>query len=503
MEPENSQRPSFERGRLSPIATSPSRVLPSPAELTPSSTSPTEPDSPSSQASTYRHSSPKPLPRHSRSGSSADAAPARPSKRLSVHFPIQPSPAVLGRPSLSVSPSLVGTPLASPELDPSPTASTFLTALAAQERRVLELREELRAAEHGLERLKKQWASHEAMRKRNDTRRVHPLQPLSTALGSQDASEEDVDGSALWLQKEIERRKALLNGVRPSQRTVFSGSRHTRTLSLLSPDKEKHRPSFPQPADTQDMPDPTKMKSPSRSTTVPETPGNRMDMDGANELDMTPRDALLRTGKQMASDFKEGLWTFIEDLRQATVGDEGINGSRPRSIHAFSAQKPTRRHSSKGNFGNRVNNSHSRKLSIDKSANDQSHGQGIALADIERSFWKDHGLAESAAPTPVKSAKPNKNLKTPSRQALSPMSHDVDDSWDTWDTPHRNSPARSNSNTSISPSTAPSEVPSSLASGPSSARTSTRYHPSTLLQSHHLTHPAPTHPAPPPPSPPT
>ena len=35
----------------------------------------------------------------------------------------------------------------------------------------------------------------------------------------------------------------------------------------------------------------------------------------------------MKTGKQIATDFKDGLWTFIEDLRQATVGEESINGT--------------------------------------------------------------------------------------------------------------------------------------------------------------------------------
>ena len=35
-----------------------------------------------------------------------------------------------------------------------------------------------------------------------------------------------------------------------------------------------------------------------------------------------PRDAIVETGKQLVGDLREGLWTFFEDLRQATVGED-------------------------------------------------------------------------------------------------------------------------------------------------------------------------------------
>ncbi|KAL8757113.1 MAG: hypothetical protein Q9184_004307, partial [Pyrenodesmia sp. 2 TL-2023] len=55
--------------------------------------------------------------------------------------------------------------------------STFLTALAAQERRVLKLQEELEKEEGTLSRLKKQWF----IKKENDFRPQEPLQQLKTA----------------------------------------------------------------------------------------------------------------------------------------------------------------------------------------------------------------------------------------------------------------------------------------------------------------------------------
>ena len=56
-----------------------------------------------------------------------------------------------------------------PESVPSgQTDTNFLTAIAAQERRVLELKEDLVRAEADLRKLKVQWAQHEAQKKRND-----------------------------------------------------------------------------------------------------------------------------------------------------------------------------------------------------------------------------------------------------------------------------------------------------------------------------------------------
>lgn len=68
----------------------------------------------------------------------------------------------------------------SPEKKAFHDSNTFLTALASQERRVLELKEELHKAETELEKLKRQWTTHEAARKRNELRQLEPLQYVSS-----------------------------------------------------------------------------------------------------------------------------------------------------------------------------------------------------------------------------------------------------------------------------------------------------------------------------------
>jgi hypothetical protein len=153
--------------------------------------------------------------------------------RFSMQFPIQPATREQSPHRPTSSPTKDST-LAIPDARNGPTDTNFLTAIAAQERRVLELKEELQRAETELKKLKKSWANHEVYKKKNDVRMLSKLEPVSTAP-STPVSHEDEDGSGAWLQQEMERRKALLSGTRTSSRTVFSGSRHTRTLSLLSP----------------------------------------------------------------------------------------------------------------------------------------------------------------------------------------------------------------------------------------------------------------------------
>ena len=148
-------------------------------------------------------------------------------------------------PSTSVpSTPLLATRPASPEkkaLYPG-ESDNFLTALATQERRVLELKEELQKAEIDLRKLKKQWAAHEAKKKRNEARNLEQLQPLKTSLSESAANH---DESPVLASRELDRRKTLSSSMRSSQRKVFSGSRHTRTLSLLSTNNTKADPQYP------------------------------------------------------------------------------------------------------------------------------------------------------------------------------------------------------------------------------------------------------------------
>ena len=229
-------------------------------------------------------------------------------------------------------------------MSPGSTGS-FLTALAAQERRVLELREDLQRAEADLARLKSQWTIHEMTRKRSEIRHVEQLQTFGVVQSDMDGCAEEESGPPRF-SSEMDRRRAMGGDTSPTKRKVFSGSRHMRTLSLLSSNATKIHS---QPLSAGGDPSQSKYERDpadplSRSSTVPILPPRPKDImveKGSSRIPAIhdpPRDALLRTGRQIAVDFKEGLWTFIEDLRQATVGDEGISSTQSRTMSALPAK---------------------------------------------------------------------------------------------------------------------------------------------------------------------
>lgn len=405
---------------------------------------------------------------HTRTFSLRDSA--RKTKRLTLQFPIQAghTPARTPSPTRSVIPESLASPT-------GPTDSCFLTALAAQERRVLELKEELQRAEQDLRRLKLEWAAHEAQKKRHDARRVQKLQPLSTNVPNVSGDDADLDGGSAWMQQEMERRKALLSGTKASSRTVFSGSRHARALSLLSPTDpakaqrreegedregevvEKHghghgrpsRPSLPGRWSTdQDL-----------TRVVSET------VDEDINLDLN-KDVLIHTGKKMASDFKDGLWTFIEDLRQATIGDEGINGTHSRVTQQqpplFAPPKPARPSLPPRTSTTTTKRSPTRSPSRNPTSSDPP------LIDVGSTFWKENGLSSPQTTNPPVIRKPSKKAKSAqATQASQPQTDAFDNGWDTWDSPAAPDTKSSRSNSETS-------VPEAAAWSPSPERSSPR-----------------------------
>jgi hypothetical protein len=406
-----------------------------------------------------------PMP-HSRSKTTSQADLVGQGKRLSLQFPIQPATGASSpgtnsprsRPSSWVAPAKI----LSPESENPPSDAEFLAVLAAQERYVLELKEELTKAEADLKTLKKHYALHEANKRRNDVRKVAQLQPVNTLIDiTPDNEKEDEDGSSsTWVQKEMERRKALLANTKSSQRKVFSGSRHLRTLSLLSPDKT-HAPSFPQPLDLHEDEPATKQPEPApRSSTSSDRTKQLIDIneryDGSG-LPTIQKEQLIRAGTQMANDFKNGFFTFIDDIRQATVGDEAVNGHDEEmglgagDLLIKGARKPS-------NTRPALNRSASSKKS--------SQRQG----SIGDDFWKENGLSEPKTSTmPSKKTHTNKPAQTPQKQTQKVV--DEEEEWDNWETPNDTFGAK------------PAEVQDSsdesdeaFSPGPGSSRTSTRYH---------------------------
>ncbi|GLI81765.1 hypothetical protein PoHVEF18_010154 [Penicillium ochrochloron] len=472
----------------------------SPAQPDPSSQKPSSLSRSSSLLQQKRSS----LPPRAHSG-------ARHAKRLTLNFPInipldQP-PVAAADPSVASSGSM--TPVTQSSTRPSPAlpAGTpmpfdveddgydFLRAIASQERKVLELREELHRAEAELSTLKKQWAQSEKTRKRTEINlHAEPLLPLrSPDLAAPEApsshhreqSLSSVASSSISqerVSRDLERRSSVrVAPVAPPKgttisangRRVFQGS-HTRTLSLLSP--------VTAPSPTTAGPGPSESdrvgRTP-RSATLPSvergnvsTIGSPMDDSQVPEhvlaqwrKTMPPpsREALMRTGKQMASDLREGLWTFFEDIRQATVGEEGINATESRTMsppNGSLAPSTARKRDSLAKSRSRDRLSATGTVSRSSSSS-SSRGRGTAAektsgkdtkpADISTSFWHEFGVDSPAqtSPRPGAHRSPSDNTIAASTQrdktesghpdhhssSAAETEDDTADNWDMWDTP--------------------------------------------------------------------
>nr|KMM67455.1 hypothetical protein CPAG_03789 [Coccidioides posadasii RMSCC 3488] len=443
-------------------------------------------------------------------------AAARHSKRLTLNFPIitPPVSSDLASPSTHIM-----SPLASSSTFPSPGRSStatpalsepvdegymFLTALAAQERKVLELREELQKAEAELVSLKKQWAMGEKGRRRTEI--VHhaevmkPLktpadEPTANGIDPERAAPSDLTKVALQtrMSRELDRRNTLrqltqqyptgngsISSGRP--RTVFQSSRHVRTLSLLSPNGLEPL-SLGTNTSSSRHPQLVRGSSHPRSATLPsldrDDPKNaegaistaRIKMQDERNLwrrslPMTQdgtAETLMRTGKQMASDFKDGLWTFLEDIRQATVGEEGINATESRSMYAVhrSSSRPSRRTG--------MDATASREQSVGSStAARPATSKKIpeARASVSKqedvSFWSEFGIDPPEKPKASYSSSKNKGGKQNAKES---NLLDVDDNWDVWDTPQPKTHTPSSSSSTF-PSSRRDPSPSTGASSP-------------------------------------
>ncbi|KAK3685100.1 hypothetical protein B0T22DRAFT_211190 [Podospora appendiculata] len=372
--------------------------------------------------------------RSSRSASTT----SRSTNRLSITLPILPPNAFSSRPTPSSTTtfSFPPTPLDTPSLSSPADSNDFITAVAAQERHVLELREQLAHAESELTKLKRQWALHEAHKKRPDRRnhdRTRPLGP-APAVRDEGATRESL---------EIDRRKALLlsqqsqqSTPEKSRRRVFRGG-HTRTLSLLSPTKPSNgfavHEDGPEASDTPGTPESQGSEveehaSPDMDRFAPITPAQL-----AKRASWAPR-TTIQTGavKQIAQDFRAGLWTFMEDLRQATVGEEPITGQGAYL---------------RGTDGNMRHSA----LRSSSPAGDQDTIRASGANTRPRvpsSFYDTPQKQEKeTAPAPpprntltrskTESSKPSKRFSwTP----LTIDSYDDDNAWDNWDTPTVTSP---------------------------------------------------------------
>ena len=298
-----------------------------------------------------------------------------------------------------------------PASSPAVEAPDFLTLLAGQERKVLELREELGKAENELLALKKQWASFEASKKKSELRQIAKLQPLLSSSGKDDSDTE----------RERQRILEQTSGKprRHTSQRVFSNSRHARQLSLLSPtsgEKPATRHSLDEitasrEGETQRPPLERTNTIPTLTVESPKTLGKTYrDLANRNSLPPPSADAIMRQGKQMANDLKDGLWTFFEDIRQATVGEEAVNGVQGENGRPKMAKQ-------------RSSNTLRRKKRFSKDQVYTTKEDAGANSSKDTSFWREFGVD-----TPHK-----EDLS--SRQVSDPLLDLDDEAWDTWESP--------------------------------------------------------------------
>jgi hypothetical protein len=360
--------------------------------------------------------------------------------RLSLSFPVATSTngseSARPVPTSSNPPSFPATSAdAVPTSSPSDTNS-FLVALAAQERRVLELKEELQKAEADLFKLKKKWAYHGAQKKRADIRHVEPLQPLQTVVMKGDSSNEESD-TASRQSIELDRRKVLLSNIHKEPRGKVLTGGHTRTLSLLSPDRANCSQLFPPVQESESESD---TRSLTRSTTMPDT-SQGITKISSNRARHTYQGGVTHNAKQIAEDVKAGLWTFLEDLRQATVGDEAVSGTTNRAS-LDTAHKDLSKKGSKSSLLSNERGRHgpSPGANMPPRTWDSLTGSNTTLLDAVGTLWPDIGhLQPALKPPAMLKPTPTKSL------SLAPAADDFDDDWSNWDSPTPKSPRWSGS----------------------------------------------------------
>ena len=331
-----------------------------------------------------------------------------------------PSSSVPNTPLIAARPS-------SPEIQlPHPAdPNSFLTALAAQERRVLELKEELQKAEAELEKLKKQWASHEATKKRNELRHLEQLQPLSTSSTGLPASH---DEESTRVNRGLDRRKRTTSSAKASQRTVFSGSRHTRTLSLLSP-KESTAGSQPPLHGKGPLKHPLERANGAVVPTTVHELGTST--DGPNvvaDLYKGPsREVIVETGKQLVGDFRQGLWTFFDDLRQVTVGDEAASSPDTRIQSSLHSGNPAKRH------GLRERGSNAKECAV-TSTESLRYLDDVAPEPSPGTPASRIGSEAAGAEVPAATTLASRAVYDLQKNANNSSSDSDDDGWENWDT---------------------------------------------------------------------
>ncbi|KAL8674870.1 MAG: hypothetical protein Q9168_000756 [Polycauliona sp. 1 TL-2023] len=362
------------------------------------------------------------------------------SRRTSITTPfsLQATPSSPTRPASPKRTSVVG------------DSNSFLTALAAHERRVFELREELQKAEDDLSRLKKQWATHEAIKKRNEFRHREQLQKLKPAsrssyeecraLKDDPVAFDSYDHPSLENEKQMqeeqedaEQKPDRQNSTRQIQRTVFAGSRHTRTLSLLSKVGTTRNTSnlTLQKPNLQALPPSETSSSPKRNKTL-STRRPSEPTSARGNSNGQPNEVFIETSKQIVGDLRDGLWTFFEDLRQATVGEDASSDPK-RTVKAAHTALNNRTPQGSGQKGF--------DSSLEALPKDAPEYKNTSRGNPTLSTPTQQRPTKQLVPEDKRSSRFCDSTSEVIKPAVNP---DDEDPWDTWDSPVVTRPISSN-----------------------------------------------------------
>ncbi|KAG6008055.1 hypothetical protein E4U21_005068 [Claviceps maximensis] len=367
-----------------------------------------------------------------------DAAPAPPSRRarhshssstsripnrLSLTLPIAPPTSDPSRPvpsasssaSISSPSSLPPTPQDNSAAPSLSNVNDFIIAIAAKERKVMELKEELAREETELTLLKKQFSSSDVLLQRRAACQLD----LGGSSRSATPIAAEPDASLAGQSIESDRRTSIvplsLQGTpTPGRRRVIRGG-HTRALSLLSPVKSNLEFSL---VDDQTMGENVRCSS---------TTARRLSQVSNPAV---PKRASWQPRSQHSSpvvpqiveDLKIGLRAFVEDIRQITIGDEPIIGQ----YQPVQRSTPHSGHCRTGSLSQSASTDLSRSRSVQ-----HQHASPAAEA-----------LPPTAPPTPLSKRKDAAAIEKPKPAkskhfSWTPLGFDsIDDTdWANWESP--------------------------------------------------------------------
>jgi hypothetical protein len=214
---------------------------------------------------------------------------------------------------------------------------------------------------------------------------------------------------------------------------------HHRTLSLLSPERSSYPRPFPP---VQEASSERHSETITRTSTMPDTSQGITRVSSHRARPLSYQGGVTQSAKTIAEDLKAGLWTFMEDLRQATVGDEASDDPVKKQ-QTLSAKAPVKR-VSRGN----LRSDKSRKVPSPRSVSPRTWetltgSSSVGAADQ----W-----SESDATHSTKTPNGVGNTKNSTSSSLAAPDLD-DDDWPSWDSPAPKSPRWSSSTGASDPAT--------------------------------------------------